>query len=472
MTIIQLHFSSSSNLAVPADWNKTGTNTLTAAGVVIADLIDNAGAPTGVGFEIVSPFSGRGGSLTWADADIHGIPRNVWCEAATIRSTTVNGSCKFTGLPIGQSGILKTAGHINSATIDTDYVVNGGSPVRYDSTAKPPAAPIEIPFTADSNGEVLISTDLVSTTTRANFFILEYTESTGATITDIDDLVSGQPFNVTSSDAGYLIESVTVSDGATSKVVPVSLVSGATYTGTMPQITAGQTALLSGSVTVVATDGTEPTAGVAASYSISIIHPDSALQSVMSQIQFVSISADSLSVIYEFDPQSQVGDWGVYDASRFTLSNTCEATGSYEGLSDFYFIAAADRIARVFTFDTDASDNPPVMPEDTTITVFVGDTVLVTGGAISGTSPITYAIGGADAALFSINSSTGDTDFLAPATVGSGQITRTATNSVGADTQTINFVVSSVPSGDDRGLTARGLAAVGLTATGLTAVGL
>jgi len=471
MKIIKLHFSSSSNLAVPADWNKTGTNTLTTAGVVIANLTDSAGSPSGVGFEIVSPFSGRGGSLTWADTDAHGIPRNVWCEAATIRSSTVNGSCKFTGLPIGQSGVIKTAGHTNSATVDTDYVINGGTAVRYDATAKPPAAPIEIPFTADSNGDVLISTNLVSTTTRANFFILEYTESTGATITDIDDLASGQSFNITFSDAGYLATSLTVSDGTTQKVVALALVSGATYAGTMPQITAGQAALLSGSVTVVATNGVEPTLGAVASYSISIQHPDSVIQSAMTQIQFVSISADSLSVIYEFDPQSQPGDWGIYDAARFTLSNDCESTGSYEGLTDFYFIAAADRIARVFKLDSDASDNPPVMPDDTTITVFVGDTVLVTGGAISGTAPITYAIGGPDASLFSINSSTGDVDFLSPAVVGSGQITRTATNSVDSATQTINFVVSSVPSGDN-GLTSLGITSTGITMRGLTSVGL
>ena len=363
MTRINLHFSSSNNLAVPAGWNKTGTNELTSAGVVIADLIDNVEAPTGVGFEIVSPFSGRGGSLSWADADIHGIPRNVWCEAGTIRSSTVNGSCKFTGLPIGQSGILKTAGHTNSATLDTDYIVNGGAPARYDATTKPPAAPIEINFTADSNGEVLISTDLISITSRVNFFILEYTESTGATITDIDDLVSGQAFEITFSDAGYLAESVTISDGVTQKALALTLVSGATYTGAMSQITAGETALLSGSVTAVATDGVEPTAGAIASYSISIQQPDSALQSAMSQIQFVSISPDSLSVIYEFDPQSQAGDWGIFDAARFTLSDTCEATGGYVGLTNFYFITAADRIARVFTLDTSGGS---VVPSTTT----------------------------------------------------------------------------------------------------------
>jgi hypothetical protein len=357
MTTIKLNFSSSSNLAVPVGWNKTGTfNPQTTTGNVISDLLDDAGSSTGVGFRVDSVLANRSGSSAWADADIWGIPRVMWQEAWIPRSSTVNGIVSFFGFSVGQSGTMTVAGHAN-VDRDTDYFLNGGTANRYNATAKPPAEPIVIPFTADSSGVVSISTNYLSTFSYLSFIILEFTESAAATITDIDDLVSGQPFNLTFSDAGYMATSLTVSDGATQKAVALTLVSGATYTGTMPQITLGETALLSGSVTAVATDGTNPTAGVTTSYSISIQHPDSETISPLTQVQFVSISPDSLSVIYEFDPQSQVDDWGLYDSTRFTLSNTCEATGDYIGQTYFFFIATADRIARRFTLDT--SGEPP-----------------------------------------------------------------------------------------------------------------
>lgn len=92
----------------------------------------------------------------------------------------------------------------------------------------------------------------------------------------------------------------------------------------------------------------------------------------------------------------------------------------------------------------------PVMPADRTLTVYEVATTLGTFPAASGTPPISYAIGGDDAALFTINTATAKVDPVGALTTGqSGVITVTPENSAGVGApQTINWSVVAPPAVD------------------------
>ncbi len=346
MTIINLNFSSSSNLAVPAGWNKTGTNPLTSAGVIIADMIDNAGDLTGIGFEITSPFVGRGASASWATEDHWGIPMNVWREAATIRNSTINGQARLFGFNAGQTGVITTAGHINSATLDTDYVVNGGAPVRYDATVTPPAEPINIPFTADSNGDVFLSTILLSTSTRSNFLIVEYTESTAPTITDIDQLIEGETSTITFS-APFAVTSLLISDGVASVSVTALSGSGSSYTFTCPALTVGQVRPKVGAVSVTASDGTETTSGFVAEYE----------KSGYSSVILDDVSADNYRQGTE--PQLETGSQVIFPV-EITVDDSGIHSGDIAGEYVIYDISPIDHVVRSFTLNYGGEPPEPV----------------------------------------------------------------------------------------------------------------
>lgn len=93
-------------------------------------------------------------------------------------------------------------------------------------------------------------------------------------------------------------------------------------------------------------------------------------------------------------------------------------------------------------------DAPPVMPADTSANAAENQTAVGTFVVSSGTAPITYSLSGSDAALFSINSSTGAVAFLSAPNFESGSntknITVTATNAFGSDSQNITVNVTNV----------------------------
>ncbi len=68
----------------------------------------------------------------------------------------------------------------------------------------------------------------------------------------------------------------------------------------------------------------------------------------------------------------------------------------------------------------------------------------ITTVTATGTAPITYSKSGTNAALFSINSSTGVLALLVAQSVGSYAVTVTATNSAGHDDQAITVVVADI----------------------------
>jgi len=88
---------------------------------------------------------------------------------------------------------------------------------------------------------------------------------------------------------------------------------------------------------------------------------------------------------------------------------------------------------------------PPTMPADTSVSVDEGATTLgIFAASSTGGGTVTYSLGGTNAALFSINSSTGLVTFVSPAVVGSASITVTATNSAGSDSQAISVTINAV----------------------------
>ena len=80
-----------------------------------------------------------------------------------------------------------------------------------------------------------------------------------------------------------------------------------------------------------------------------------------------------------------------------------------------------------------------------TIGITIADTAITTVTA-TGSAPITYSKSGTDAALFSINSSSGVLALLTTHAAGALQVIVTATNTAGADNQTITVNVSAVAS--------------------------
>lgn len=104
----------------------------------------------------------------------------------------------------------------------------------------------------------------------------------------------------------------------------------------------------------------------------------------------------------------------------------------------------AGTISKATTFFETFTEVSPVMPADASVDVNVGATTLGTFAATSGTAPITYSLSGTDAALFSVNPSTGAVTFVAPATVGVYTVIVTATNGAGADSQTLTVTVSII----------------------------
>lgn len=121
-----------------------------------------------------------------------------------------------------------------------------------------------------------------------------------------------------------------------------------------------------------------------------------------------------------------------------------------DGVYLLWHIQASTKIARSYTLTLGdlEEDAPPVMPADTSVNIPENSTAVGTYAAVSGTGPITYSLSGSDAALFSINSSTGVVAFLSAPNFESGNNTRnitvTATNAHGSDSQNITVNVTNI----------------------------
>lgn len=361
MTTAQVNLSSSSNLAVPAGWVKTGTYNPQNVGVVISDILDILGASTGLSLSVVSPCSTFTGSLAWADAPAWGIPQVAYQEAWAVRSSTVNGQLRIAGFSPGQTGTLKVAGHTNSATRHTDYFVNGSSAYRYTATVKPPAEPIIIPFTADASGHVNITTNFVSVLSYINFIIIEYTVSSAPTITSLNQLRTGQASRLGFS-APYAATSASITADTITKTAAASAVDDDEVDFTVPAWVDGETCVKIGPVSVKASNGTTETAGYSATLEFWGSHPDNATPVLFTAGSISGIPpAESMDVVFGLSPMFQDGTQIIYDASRFEVSNGVIGSNTYQGVSNFGYRNPDDKIARLFTVDT--TDGPEPEPE-------------------------------------------------------------------------------------------------------------
>ncbi|WP_375191809.1 hypothetical protein [Marinobacter sp.] len=182
MTTVNLAFQANTTTTLPAGWNRVLDAAVT--GQKIADLVDSTGASTGLSLWVTTAFTGNLASGGLATADAHGIPEEAleqyWYSSAASK-------IEIRGFAAGQTGTISALGDGGNGDRNTDYIVNGGSPVRYDANGGEPfTAPVSIAFTANGSGVVEISGAVVSTFWYLNAAIFDYTVSSGPTITNID----------------------------------------------------------------------------------------------------------------------------------------------------------------------------------------------------------------------------------------------------------------------------------------------
>lgn len=335
MTIINVNLSNAAaNPALPANWNHSNVNPTTNQ-QIFADLIDNTGASTGISLHITSPFGGGSSSLSWADGDYHGLPRAYWCSAWYGTS----GTLQLQGFNPGQSGTLVIAGHANN-TRDTRFRLNGGTGTVYDGVVGPsPTSPLSLAFTADGSGNLSILCEVISVFGYVNGFSIDYAPTSSVTITDIDDVYSGQSGTLTISDVDYVATSLDLSDGAITKNISLTG-SGGNFTFTGPSVTDGGSLLRTGNVSAVATDGVTPTAGTTTTFTIRSGHPDDASLRDFSSVTLTDVSdPDTIGLAFTLDPLPEIGWDIIYDATRGWLVDSfgiLTNSTTFTGTSRFY----------------------------------------------------------------------------------------------------------------------------------------
>jgi hypothetical protein len=159
------------------------------------------------------------------------------------------------------------------------------------------------------------------------------------------------------------------------------------------------------------------------------------------------INDTETGAVFEFDPVAVEGDQ-LAKPESLGIDEHADILGD-DGAYTVWHIQASTKIARSYILTLGPpGDNPAVMPADTSVNVAENTTAVGTFAASSGSSPITYSVGGTDAALFSINSSTGVVAFLSAPNFESGSNTKniivTATNAHGNDSQNITVNVTNV----------------------------
>jgi hypothetical protein len=257
MTTVNITFTTS--IDGVANWNEvTGQGT---TGQKIADLLDDSGASTGLSLWVTTAFTNSFFSSSIATAAAHGIPEIVWDQ---VWYSDGSAAFEIRGFSAGQTGTIDLAGAGGNATRDTNFIVNGGSPVLYDAAGTgTPTAPVSIPFTADGSGVVNVTGAFVSSLWYLNFAVVSYTVETGPTITAADDITAeGQPATFTLSGNENAPTGITINGEAGSNITFVSENTGAgteTYSYEPPLIADDDTADL-----VVSVDGT--TAGATIAY--------------------------------------------------------------------------------------------------------------------------------------------------------------------------------------------------------------
>lgn len=152
--------------------------------------------------------------------------------------------------------------------------------------------------------------------------------------------------------------------------------------------------------------------------------------------------ADTYPVLFQSDGSVEIDTDGVVLTGTETFVFRYLLPGV--AISNAVTITAADYVGEPVA---------PSMPSSVSVSIAEGNTALPEFTPATGTGPITYSLGGADAALFTINASTGQPAFLvapdydAPSDNGGNNIynfNRVATNSVDSATQAVTVTVTNV----------------------------
>ena len=181
--------------AAVTNWNKYNTGTSTPSGTIFADLLDDAGATTGITLSGAGAYSFSAGDR--ATGVFHGLPEAFWDDVAFESGASMQYTLSGLTPYIGQTYTLTTA-HFSNSARDNDVTVDGTT-LQYNSVAGDPPAPLE--FTGTISGDTLvIDIALVSGTTVSYFqgFTLDIAAAT-PTVTDVDAMAHGSSSNVTVS---------------------------------------------------------------------------------------------------------------------------------------------------------------------------------------------------------------------------------------------------------------------------------
>lgn len=150
----------------------------------------------------------------------------------------------------------------------------------------------------------------------------------------------------------------------------------------------------------------------------------------------------------DFSPAVVVGDQ-IVKPVELDIDEQGNILGD-DGVYTIWHMQASTKIARSYklTLGDLEEDAPPVMPADTSVNIPENSTAVGTYAAVSGTSPITYSLGGPDAALYSINSTTAlvtrnvGKDYEAG--VNTNTITVIGTNAIDSDSMTLTINITNV----------------------------
>lgn len=187
----------------PTNWNML--QTLTSAGVKVANAVFSDGTSSWITVELLDAFDAASSSGTQVDADQHSIPQVCWEHWGQINADSTK-RVQLSGFQAGQTGTIKFAG-INAAAARDVTLNTGSGAVLYDNAGgtvplgdagDPITAPAEAAFTADGSGVAVLTFGTAAGQLGVlNFFIVEYDDAplSVPTISNVDtdnDVTAGQ----------------------------------------------------------------------------------------------------------------------------------------------------------------------------------------------------------------------------------------------------------------------------------------
>lgn len=214
--------------------------------------INTSGTPTIIGYT-----TGDAGWLPWL----------ATTEAYTADSTWRTAAGTQTGKTILFVGIDKS-----TTTNDFDFRSTGSA---YNPTVTGSAFDENFYTDLSASGGWDYAAETGSTGSMYLMAAIGDYEAVGVSITDIDQFIAGEPFNITFSDPAFEATEIAVNDGDVIKTIPVT-----DGSGVAPMWAADAACLKFGNVTITATDGVDDSEPYIQSYSVFIGYQSVSLSSV------------------------------------------------------------------------------------------------------------------------------------------------------------------------------------------------